>query len=149
MSSFGAYFPEVQQVRGAVREDSSYGEFEVDAGAPEVETAAPAAVPPTEVPEAATGRRGYPRPLWIVALCLSAAAATVAGREYLAIREAPRSAPLLLEVSGREGEIHVTWDRSAPLVRRARGARIVPLPAADGAGGYTADGPAEQRRRGE
>jgi hypothetical protein len=149
-----AYFPEMRQVvlvlrpeitrptragfffreeGGARRVDSSYCEFELDAGAPESdatapesEASAPAAVPPMELKflEAATGPRAYLRPLWIVALCLSAAAASVAGREYLAIRDAPQTPPLLLDVSGRDGELHITWDRSAPMLRQARGGRI-------------------------
>jgi len=115
---------------GALRVESSYGEFLLkDEGGTDDSPAVPVrewtAGPPAELKflTAAAERRSYSRPLWMLTLCLTAAAASLAAREYLAAR-APARDPFLLEVLDRSGQLQLQWDRSAPPVRQARGAKL-------------------------
>ena len=147
---FDAHFPDARQVvlvlrpevtrptragfffregNGALRVESSYGEFLLEgAGGAADSPADPVIVgtaPPAELKflTAAAARRSYARPLWILALCLSAAAASLAAREYLAAR-VPARDPFLLEVMDRGGQLQFQWNRSASPVRQARGAKL-------------------------
>jgi len=83
--------------------------------------------PPVPAPEltfltAAKPKRNW-RPLWIFALCLTLAAATLAAREYLD-RRIPERGQLLVQAVDRDGQLQFQWDRSARLVLQARGARV-------------------------
>src|SRR3989442_12360481 len=85
--------------------------------APAPEPAAPSAVAPS--------RRSYGRPLWIFALCLIAAAVTLAARQYLVEKRIPPPPErFALEVFDRSGQIQCQWDRAARPVRPATAAGI-------------------------
>jgi hypothetical protein len=107
---------------GALRVESSYSEFLLDG---EVDSPCEPPRPPMELKflEAAATRRPHARPMWIFALCISLAAASLAAREYLT---APVSTvdPFVLEVMDRGGQLQFQWDRSARPVRQARGAKL-------------------------
>jgi hypothetical protein len=102
---------------GGLRE-SSNGEFLLDG-----EGEAPPPATELKFLESAATPRLHARPLWIFALCISLAAATLAAREYLTAR-VPVREPFVLDVMDRSGQLQFQWDRSARPVRQARGAKL-------------------------
>jgi hypothetical protein len=94
---------------GASRVESSYHEFELEeqGGAGDSPAHRPSERP-REVVDTGAARGSYARPLWMFALCLGVAAATLAAREYLTPR-APTQERFLLEVLDRSGQLQFQW----------------------------------------
>jgi hypothetical protein len=145
----GGYF--FREADGSVRMESSYSEFAVEPAAaaekPSAIGAAPAAmipIPDLKPAPAASPTRSHSRALWLLALCIMLAGATLAAREYL-VRRAPVEQRLSLDVFDRGGQLQFGWDRSAPAIRMARIARIE---ITDGAARYTTQLDSGQLRKG-
>ena len=171
---FDTYFPELRQVvlvlrpevtrptragfffregEGALRVESSYGEFVLEESAVQDESPAPPlaprpAPPPVHSPElsflTAPKPRQYSRPLLISAACLSLAAASLGARDLL-VRRIPSPERFSLEALDRSGQLQFQWDRSARVVRQAHSGRVE---ITDGAAKFSADLAAEQLQRG-